>query len=140
MSIFDPALPPWPGRLLSILRIVAGLSFMTHGTMKMFGFPPAPGMPPFDPTSWIGVAGMLEVFGGPLIVLGLFTRPVAFVLSGEMAIAYFKVHFPQSFWPTNNGGEPALLFCFLFLYMVFAGPGEWSLDAMIARRRAGRNA
>jgi putative oxidoreductase len=88
--------------------------------------------------SQAGIAGILEVFGGLLIVLGLFTRPVSFVLAGEMAVAYFLVHFPQSFWPAVNGGEPAILFCFIFLYFVFAGAGPWSVDAMIARSRAGR--
>jgi putative oxidoreductase len=84
-----------------------------------------------------GIGGMLETFGGLLIVLGLFTRPVAFVLSGEMAVAYFQFHFPQSFFPTTNLGTPAILYCFLFLYFVFAGAGIWSIDAMIARRRRG---
>ena len=136
MSIFDPAPSPWPSRMLSVLRIVSGAVFMTHGTMKLFNFPPMPpGMPPLELMSLIGVAGILEVFGGALIVLGLFTRPVAFVLSGEMAVAYFMSHFPQSFFPTVNQGEPAVLFCFIFLYFVFSGAGVWSVDAAIARNR-----
>ena len=136
MSIFEPANPVWTSRMLSIFRIVAGLIFITSGTMKMFNFPPGPqGMPPFDLMSQMGLAGVLEVFGGALIVLGLFTRPVAFILAGEMAVAYFQAHFPQSFWPTVNNGIPAVLYCFFFLYLVFAGPGVWSVDAMIAERR-----
>ena len=136
MSIFEPAPPPWPSRMLSVLRIVAGVVFVTFGTMKLFGVPPLPpGMPPIGLLTQTGIGGMLETFGGPLIVLGLFTRPVAFVLSGEMAVAYFQFHFPQSFFPTTNMGTPAILYCFLFLYFVFAGAGVWSIDAMIARRR-----
>jgi putative oxidoreductase len=138
MSIFEPAPPPWPSRMLSVLRIVVGVVFITFGTMKLFGYPPLPpGTPPFGLMSQAGIGGMLEVVGGLLIILGLFTRPVAFVLSGEMAVAYFQFHFPQSFFPTTNMGTPAILYCFLFLYFVFAGAGEWSVDAMIARRRRG---
>jgi putative oxidoreductase len=138
MSIFEPAPPPWPSRMLSVLRIVVGVVFITFGTMKLFGYPPLPpGTPPFGLMSQAGIGGMLEVVGGLLIIPGLFTRPVAFVLSGEMAVAYFQFHFPQSFFPTTNLGTPAILYCFLFLYFVFAGAGEWSVDAMIARRRRG---
>jgi putative oxidoreductase len=138
MSIFEPAPPPWPTRMLSVLRIVVGVVFITFGTMKVFGYPPLPpGTPPFGLMTQAGIGGMLEVVGGLLIIVGLFTRPVAFVLSGEMAVAYFQFHFPQSFFPTTNMGTPAILYCFLFLYFVFAGPGEWSVDAMIARRRRG---
>ena len=138
MSIFEPASPPWPSRMLSVLRIVAGVVFITFGTMKLFGQPPLPpGMPPIGLMSQAGIGGMLEVVGGLLIILGLFTRPVAFVLAGEMAVAYFQFHFPQSFFPTTNMGTPAILYCFLFLYFVFAGAGEWSIDAVIARRRRG---
>ena len=88
--------------------------------------------------SEFGLAGTLEVFGGTLMLIGLFTRPVAFILSGEMAVAYFQFHYPRSFWPTENMGTPPILFCFVFLYMVFAGAGAWSVDAMIARSKAGR--
>jgi putative oxidoreductase len=87
----------------------------------------------------MGIGGMHEVFGGLAIVLGLFTRPVAFVLAGEMAVAYFQFHFPQSFWPPVNQGIPAILYCFLFLYLMLAGAGEWSVDAVIARSRARRS-
>jgi putative oxidoreductase len=138
MSIFEPAPPPWPSRMLSVLRIVVGVVFITFGTMKLFNYPPLPpGTPPFGLMSQAGIGGMLEVVGGLLIIVGLFTRPVAFVLSGEMAVAYFQFHYPQSFFPTTNMGTPAILYCFVFLYFVFAGAGEWSVDAMIARRRRG---
>jgi putative oxidoreductase len=137
MSIFEPARSPWTSRMLSILRIVSGLVFLTTGTMKVFGFPAGPpGMPPFDPMTQMGIAGLLETVGGLLIVVGLFTRPVSFILAGEMAVAYFQVHHPQSFFPTVNNGVPAVLYCFIFLYFVFAGGGAWSVDAAIARSRA----
>ena len=122
----------WAPYLLSILRIVAALMFIQFGTMKLFGFPV--GMPPsgtataeFLTQTWIG--GALEVFGGALMLLGLFTRPVAFVLAGEMAVAYFQFHFPQGFWTVVNMGTPAVLYCFLWLYFSAAGAGPWSLDA-----------
>lgn len=124
--------------MLAILRIVAGLVFVSAGTAIVFHFPPSPTpVPPFDPTTELGIAGLLEIAGGLAVALGLFTRPVAFVLSGQMAVAYFQVHFPQSVFPTANGGMPAVLFCFIFLYLSVAGPGAWSLDARLARRRAG---
>jgi putative oxidoreductase len=136
MSIFEAARPPWPGRMLSVLRIISGLLFITFGTMKLFSYPPLPqGMPPIPLVSQMGLAGVLETFGGLLILIGLFTRPVSFVLAGEMAVAYFQGHYPQSFWPTTNMGTPAILYCFIFLYFVFAGAGTWSVDAMIARSK-----
>jgi putative oxidoreductase len=136
MSIFEPAPSPWPGRMLSVLRIVMGLVFVTTGTMKVFNVPPLPaGMPPILLTSQMGIGGLLEVVGGTLIIIGLFTRPVSFVLAGEMAVAYFQFHFPQSFWPQVNMGIPAILDCFIFLYFVAAGAGVWSVDAVIARSR-----
>lgn len=139
MSIFEPAHSPWPQRMLSVLRIVAALVYITFGTMKLFNHPPMPaGMPPIQLMSQLGLAGTLEVIGGFLMLIGLFTRPVAFILSGEMAIAYFQGHFPHSFWPSINMGTPAILYCFIYLYLVFAGAGPWSVDAMIARSRAGR--
>jgi putative oxidoreductase len=125
--------------LRSVLRIVAALLFLLHGTTKLFGFP-APTMPgggtaPFLSLTWW--AGFLEVFGGLLVLLGLFTRPVAFVLSGEMAFAYFIGHAPQGFWPVLNRGTNAVLFCFVWLYFSLAGPGPWSLDALRSRHRPG---
>jgi putative oxidoreductase len=138
MSIFEPSPSPWTGRILSIFRIVAGLIFVTTGSLILFSFPPPPAqMPPFDPMTQTGIGGLLEFFGGLCIVLGLFTRPVAFILSGMMAVAYFQFHAPQSFWPTTNMGTPAILYCFFFLYLTFAGAGPWSIDALIARRRRG---
>lgn len=136
MSIFEASRSAWTGRMLSIFRIVAGLTFITFGTMKLFGYPPSPvPMPPITLTSQLGLAAVLETVGGLLIVLGLFTRPVAFVLAGEMAVAYFQGHAPQSFFPATSGGVPAVLYCFFFLYLTLAGAGPWSGDAVIARRR-----
>jgi putative oxidoreductase len=140
MSILEPAPSPWPSRMLSILRIVAGVVFFTTGTMKLFNYPPMPpGAPPIELLSQMGVGGLLEVVGGILFTLGLLTRPVAFVLAGEMAVAYFQFHHPQSVFPTVNNGVPAVLYCFIFLYFMVAGGGVWSLDALIARAK-GRTA
>jgi putative oxidoreductase len=139
MSIFDPAPSPWPSRMLSVLRIVTGAVFITFGTMKLFNVPPMPpDQPPLEILSMTGIAGILEVFGGAAFTLGLFTRPVAFILSGEMAAAYFIGHFPMGFWPSQNMGTAAILYCFIFLYFVFSGAGVWSIDAMISRSRANR--
>ena len=138
MSIFEPSRSPWRARMRSVLRIVAAAVFISFGTMKLFNFPPLPaGMPPIPLVSQLGLAGTLELFGGSLILIGLFTRPVSFVLAGEMAVAYFSFHFPISVYPTTNMGIPAILYCFLFLYLVFAGAGPWSVDAMIARSKGG---
>jgi putative oxidoreductase len=126
----------WAPRLLSVFRIASAFIFILAGTTKLFAFPI--GVPPNGGTvqlvSEFGVAGVLEVFGGVLLLFGLFTRPVAFVLSGEMAVAYFQFHFPGSLWPVANGGVPAVLFCFLWLYLSAAGAGSWSLDAMREKR------
>ncbi|MDB5679571.1 DoxX family protein [Sphingomonas bacterium] len=116
----------WSPQLLSLLRIVAGLAFMAHGISKFFGIPPFP-MPL---NGLLTVAGALELVGGALILIGLFTRPVAFVLSGQMAVAYFMFHAPKGFFPSANMGEAAMLFCFIFLYLAAAGAGPWSVDAM----------
>ena len=116
----------WAPRALSILRIVAALLFFEHGSQKLLGFPPSDHAPAFMSLSWI--AGVLELFGGGLLVVGLFTKPVAFVLSGQMAFAYFLAHAPRSFFPVLNGGDAAILYCFAFLYLVFRGPGAWSVD------------
>ncbi len=121
----------WAPYLLSVLRIVAAFMFIQAGTMKLFAFPI--GMPPDGSTarlmSQVGIGGILEVFGGALLLVGLSTRPVAFLLSGEMAVAYFQFHFPQSFWTVINNGGPAVLYCFVWLYFSAAGAGPWSLDA-----------
>jgi putative oxidoreductase len=126
----------WQGEILSLLRIVAAATFMLAGTSKLFAFPI--GMPPNGQTATFGtqiwIGGALEVFGGLLMLLGLFSRPVAFILSGEMAVAYFQFHQPQAFWPTVNGGVAAVLYCFLWLYFSAAGPGPWSLDERRPRR------
>jgi len=136
MSILEASRTVWTSRMLSVFRIVAGLLFFSFGTMKVLGYPPSPvPMPPFSPTSLLGIAGMMEIVGGIAIVLGLVTRPVAFVLAAEMAVAYFTQHFPKSFFPTTNMGVPAVLFCFFFLYLTFSGAGAWSIDALIARRK-----
>ncbi len=124
----------WQPKVLSILRIVAGLLFMEHGTMKWLHFPPGPGPDHLQLFSMMGIGGVLELVGGALIVVGLFTRPVAFILSGEMAVAYFTMHMPKSFFPAVNMGDAAILFCFVFLYLVFAGPGFWSIDAIVRKR------
>lgn len=113
--------------VLSLLRIVAALLFITHGTQKLFDFP-AGQMGGVPLLSIFGLAGVLELVGGVLVLIGLFTRPAAFLLSGEMAVAYWMAHAPQSPYPVNNGGDAAVLFSFVFLYLVFAGPGPWSVD------------
>ena len=119
----------WSPRLLSVLRIVAALLFMQHGSQKLFGFPPSPQLSgPLPPL--LLTAGVMEFFGGVLLLLGLFTRPVAFLLSGEMAVAYFRSHAPRGLWPVLNGGELSVLYCFLFLYLSVAGGGAWSVDAL----------
>ena len=120
----------------SIMRMVAAFMFIQAGTMKLFAFPV--GMPPSGGTvelfSLIGLAGALEVFGGALMLIGAFTRPVAFILSGEMAVAYFMAHFPVSFWTVLNGGQPAVLYCFIWLYISATGAGPWSIDALMRRK------
>ena len=142
MSIYDPTPSPWSGRMLAIFRIAAGLMFITAGTTKLFNFPanPMPGAPPIELWSQMGIGSVLEIVGGTLIVLGLFTRPTAFILAGEMAVAYFQFHQPQAFWPTANGGLGAVMYCFFYLYLIFAGAGDWSLDGVIHRSRARRRA
>jgi len=125
----------WAPRVLSLLRIMAALIFMAHGTQKLLNFPmrSSEGSGP-ELLSMIGIAGLIELVGGALLALGLFTRPVAFFCSGLMAAAYFVAHAPRSFFPTLNGGDAAILYCFVFLYLVFAGGGPWSLDALFRKR------
>jgi putative oxidoreductase len=125
-------------QLLSTLRIVAAFLFVQFGTAKLFAFPAAtlPGGGTAPIASLPGVAGVLETFGGALLLVGLFTRPVAFLLSGEMAFAYFMVHAPRGFWPVLNQGQAAILFCFVWLYVSAAGAGPWSVDAALRKRHA----
>jgi putative oxidoreductase len=126
-------LEKWQPQLLALLRIMAALLFMEHGTAKLFHFPvPQPGVSdPLPPL--LLAAAIIEVAGGVLVVLGLFTRLAAFLMAGEIAIGYFLFHFPQGFWPIVNQGEAAILFCFIFLYLAAAGPGAWSIDGVRAR-------
>jgi putative oxidoreductase len=122
----------WSPRMLSVLRIMTGLLFLEHGTQKLFAFPgPGPAL-----TSLLVVQALLELVGGILILIGLFTRPVAFILAGDMAVAYFVAHAPRGFFPTLNGGQLAILFCFVFLYLFVAGGGVWSVDEQRSSRRA----
>lgn len=130
MSTIETIGPIWAPRLLSLLRIVVGLLFLEHGTSKLFGFPPTPEAGNFVLMSLIGLSGVLEFVGGLLMTLGLFTRLTAFILSGEMAVAYFIAHAPHGFFPLLNHGEPSILYCFVFLYFAAAGAGPWSVDAL----------
>ena len=120
--------------LRSLLRIMATFTFSLHGWQKFFGLFGGIGgrRPPL--TTMLGVAGFLETFGGALLFFGLFTRPVAFLLSGEMAIGYFRTHAPRSFWPLLNGGEITVVYCFMFLWLSAAGPGPWSLDQLLRKK------
>jgi putative oxidoreductase len=127
----------WAPQLLSVLRIVVAFLFIQVGSAKWFAFPaavmPGGGTAPVGSLVWF--AAIIEVVGGTLFLLGLFTRPVAFILAGEMAFAYFIGHAGNGFWPLLNQGAPAVFYCFTFLYFSAAGPGPWSLDALLARRR-----
>ncbi len=127
----------WAPRTLGILRIVTALLFLEHGTQKLLGLPASEFSPEMYSLPWI--AGVLEIVGGILLILGLFTRPVAFILSGQMAVAYWMAHAPRSFFPIENGGESAILFCFIFLYLAFSGPGAWSLDGILTKRSSKRH-
>ena len=130
------SLSKWEPQALSVLRIVSAFLLMAHGTQKLFGFPAGPQPPSRPPLgSLMGVGALLEFGGGLLLLFGLFTRPVAFVLSGLMAVAYFGWHAPGGFWPIINRGELAVLYCFVFLYLAAAGGGPWSLDALLRRDR-----
>jgi putative oxidoreductase len=133
-AVRDTIFDIWAPRVLSVLRIAAALFFMQHGMQKLFGLPPrtAPA-PEFLTLLWF--AGVLEFAGGLLVLLGLFTRPVAFLLSGEMAVGYFIAHAPKSFFPALNGGDAAGLYCFIFLYLAVAGAGPWSADAFWRQRK-----
>jgi putative oxidoreductase len=131
----NSALSAWAPRVLSILRIVAGLLLLQHGAQKILGFPPGGQGGGIDLSTLPGWSGPIELIGGVLIILGLFTRPTAFILSGFTAVAYWMVHAPQGPYPIGNGGELAALYCFVFFYLIFAGPGSWALDNMIGGRR-----
>lgn len=134
MNSLTITLTAWSPRILSIVRLVSALLFIQHGTAKLFQYPHVAMFDNLQLASLMGIAGILELVGGSLLALGLFTRPVAFLLSGQMAVAYFMMHAPQSFFPMLNNGEGAILFCFIFLYFVFSGGGAWSLDRFLYRR------
>jgi putative oxidoreductase len=139
MSSFEAFCARWSPQVLSILRIMIGLLYMEHGTSKYLGLP-ASQTTGVNPMTLSGIGGMLELVGGALIVVGLFTRPVAFLLSGEMAVAYFVAHAPRGFFPLTNGGELAIVYCFVFLYLACAGGGAWSIDHLRGRGEASRPA
>lgn len=134
------ALNKYQPQALAVLRIVTALCFMAHGTQKLFGFPASQMGGTVELFSLMGLAGVLEVFGGLAILLGFFTRPVAFILAGQMAYAFWFVHVPMmgqgNIIPVANGGDGAVLFCFVFLYLVFSGAGAWSLDEALKSRRS----
>ena len=132
MSSLSQTASAWAPRVLSILRIAAGLLILQHGTTKLLGFP-ATEMSGISVSTMPGMAGIIELVGGILVVIGLFTRPAAFILSGMTAVAYWYVHAPQGFYPLLNGGELAALYCFVFLYLACAGGGVWSIDAKRGR-------
>jgi putative oxidoreductase len=134
MAVNESFLSNWAPRLLSVLRITTAFTFLQHGSAKLLGFPKVEMFANLQIASIYGVAGVLELVGGLLLLIGLFSRPVAFVLSGMMAVAYFMAHSKPFFSPMLSGGEAAYLFCFVFLYLAAAGPGPWSVDA--ARRKA----
>lgn len=134
MNTLEAMLDEWQPRMLSVLRIMAGLLFLQHGLVKHFSLPMAYAGGAIAPFSQIWLAGAIEVVGGILLVLGLFTRWTAFLCAGLMAFAYFIGHAPKGFFPIQNGGNLAILYCFVFLYLFFAGPGTWSLDAARSRR------
>ena len=134
MNSLEPRLTALSPYFLAVLRVVTALLFIAHATGKLFGFPDLGFRPPL--LSLFGIAGVIEIVGGILLVLGLFTRAAAFILAGEMAVAYFMVHAPQNVFPILNQGESAILFCFVFFYLVFAGAGAWSLDGSRAKATA----
>src|SRR5262245_11289782 len=134
LEMNEDRLEDWTPQALSVLRITTGLLFLEHGTQKLLGFPFSEhSFPPLF--SLMGLQGVLELVGGFLILIGSFTRPVAFILAGNMAVAYFMAHAPRAFFPTLNGGQLAILFCFVFLYLVIAGGGQWSADERLALSR-----
>ena len=128
------ALAAWTPRALSVLRIITGLMIIEPGMAKLIGYPVVPAFANLQPLSLLGAAGFIELIGGALLILGLFTQPAAFIVSGEMAVAYFMVHWPKSFYPLINGGSLAIIYCFACLYLSTAGAGPWSLDAVMKRK------
>jgi putative oxidoreductase len=126
-------LAAWTPRALSVLRIITGLMIIEHGMSKLLGWPPVAAFAGIKLFSLLGVAGIIELVGGALLILGLFTQPVAFIISGEMAVAYFMVHAPRSFFPLINGGSLAIIYCFACLYLSTAGGGPWSVDATMKK-------
>jgi putative oxidoreductase len=133
-TIMNETLAAWTPRVLSVLRIYAGLLLFAHGTAKILGFPAVASFANVQIGSLVGASGLIELIGGALFTVGLFTRPVAFILSGFAAVAYFLVSAPKGFHPILNNGELASLLSFVFIYFVFAGPGPWSLDVMMKRK------
>jgi putative oxidoreductase len=138
MANLDSFYTTWTPRLLSVLRIITAFLFIAHGAQKLFNYPASPNGAVLI-TSLMGVAGILEFFGGLLLLIGLLTRPVAFLLSGLMAVAYFMAHAPGGFLPLVNKGETAVLYCFIFLFLAVAGGGEWSIDNLLRRNKSGYN-
>jgi putative oxidoreductase len=128
------SLSRWMPQVLSLLRIIVGLLFLEHGTQKLLGFPPP--LNPAPLSTLLVIQGWIELVGGGLVALGLFTRAAAFVLSGDMAVAYFMVFLPRSFFPAFSGGDLAILYCFVFFFLIFAGGGPWSVDALLGRDAA----
>jgi putative oxidoreductase len=128
------SLEKWTPYVLGVVRVVAALLFMEHGLQKFFGFPSAG--PPMSTILWVQAS--IEVVGGIALLVGTYTRPLAFILCGDMAVAYFMAHFPRSFYPAVNGGDAAILYCFVFLYLAFAGGGAWSLDEAVANGKPSR--
>jgi len=134
MNNRNMALQSWSPQILSVLRIVAALLFLQHGCAKLFHVPYQAMFAHLPLMSLLGIQGVIELVGGGLLTIGLFSRPVAFILCGDMAVAFFKAHFPRTWLPILNGGDLAVLFCFTFLYLWVAGPGPWSLDALLDGR------
>ncbi len=133
-TIMSEILAAWTPRALSVLRIIAGLMIIEHGMAKLIGFPSVPAFAKLQPLSLLGAAGFIELVGGALVIIGLFTQPICFVIAGEMAVAYFMSHAPKSFYPLLNGGTLAIMYCFTFLYLSTAGAGPWSVDAVMKKR------
>jgi putative oxidoreductase len=133
METIAATMAAWAPRALSVLRIITGLMIIEHGMAKLLGWPVVPAFAQLKLFSLLGLAGTIELVGGALLILGLFTQPAAFIVSGEMAVAYFMVHEPRSFFPLINGGSLAIIYCFACLYLSTAGAGPWSVDATMKK-------